>query len=237
MLNLVVPETNRERTEATLAEVSGPLAGAGIPPGESSVVGLEVIALEADRASICVIMDTRGAEFFQLPTGANPFIKFEPGADARPLYFIPYDPDVIQSDEEAAFCRRVLFERMHSTILAAIGHAAVPCQLAFTSRGVLNDAMFGMYGQWENLDSAKHMRQLCRQFMNALMQAVNSAVPNAIGYRPGDAWYVALQSPEGHEKTVDAVARFSCETLDLKALPPPGLFDDLAEDGPATNLC
>jgi hypothetical protein len=176
---------------------------------------------------ISILINDLGSAFFGLPSGPNPFMKREPYTDPRPLYFIPYDPDVVQSEQEKASCKRVLFERMHSTVVAAVGRARPPTEIALESQKTLNDAMFGMYGHWENRDSAQHMRGLCREFMNALTQAVNSVVSGSMVFQPGGGWKIGLRDRDQHEKMIDTLTRFSCETLDLQSELQPGLFDGL----------
>jgi ATP-dependent RNA circularization protein (DNA/RNA ligase family) len=99
------------------------------------------------------------------------------------------------------------------------------------SQKILNDAMFGMYGHWENRESARNMRRLCRQFMDALTQAVNAVVLGAMVFQPVEVWKISLENEEQHERVIDALTRFSCETLDLRTEPQPGLFDDLEDRG------
>jgi len=220
LLAFVTPQTEQESLAQTLATLSNELNAARIPAGQFSVLGL---ALTDTDVSIAI--DDQASAFFRLPQGINSFMKRELDTDPRPLYFIPYDPDVDQSPEEREFCKRVLFERMQSTVVAAVGHATPLCELPLNSERILNDAMFGMYGQWENRESAKHMRRLCRQLMDALMQAVNSEVPNSMISQPGEGWKIILQNSEQQEKVLDALTRFSCETLDLQKELPPDLFD------------
>ena len=38
-------------------------------------------------------------------------MKLQTDTISRLLYFIPYDPDLDQSEDERLFCKRVLFER------------------------------------------------------------------------------------------------------------------------------
>jgi hypothetical protein len=216
----------------------GPLAGtfsglrdqllaARLPAGESSIVGLAL-----DESKMGIVLEEQESRFFGVPTGFNGFIACEPGTDPRPLYFIPFDPDVNQSAEEKAFGRRVLFERMQSTIISAIGRACPPCEVPLECEPLLNDAMFGMYGQWENQDSSRCMRRLCREFVEAIMRAVNGSSPGVMTINaPGYIWKVTLETQEQSDSVLDALARFSCETLDLKAAATPTLFDDL-EDRP-----
>ena len=226
LLQLIIPEDNRGPVSETLASLQGELEKNRLFPGQFSVLGL--LLTDAD---ISIVVDDAGRTFFGLPAGASVFIKGQAGTDFRPLYFIPYDPDVAQSKHEQVFCRRVLFERMHSTITAAVGRANPPADLTLESQKILNDATFGMYGHWQNPDSARHMRGLCRQFMHALMRAVNDAVVNTMNFQPGKGWKISLQNEGQHDRVLDALTRFSCETLDLRIQPQTDLFDDPQEKG------
>jgi hypothetical protein len=219
LLAFMTPQTEQGPLAQTLATLYEKLDAAQIPAGQFSVLGLA-----STETEVSIAIDNQASAFFGLPKGNNSFMKREPDTDPRPLYFIPYDPDIDQSPEEREFCKRVLFERMQSTVVAAVGHARHPCELSLNSEKILNDAMFGMYGQWENRESARHMRRLCWQLMDALAQAVNSEAPNSM-FQSGEGWKVVLQSSEQHEKVLDALTRFSCETLDLPKELPPDLFD------------
>ncbi len=225
LLTFVIPDDQRGPLAQTLADLHNELGDNRLPVGQFSLLGL----LLADT-DIEIVLDELGSCFFTLASGATPFMKLEEETDPRPLYFIPYDPDVGQSEQERVFCKRVLFERMHSTIVSAVGRANPPAELLLESRKILNDAMFGMYGHWENRESEKHMRGLCMQFMGALARAVNSVASGSMAFQPGEGWKVSLQNPEQQDKVVDGLTRFSCETLDLGIEPPPDLFDDLGQN-------
>lgn len=225
LVAFMTPQSEQGRLAQTLTTLYEELDAAKIPGGQFSVLGLLLTETE-----VSIAINDRASAFFALPSGIHPFIRREPDTDPKPLYFIPYDPDIDQSPEEREFCKRVLFERIQSTVVAAVGRASPPCELSLNSEKILNDAMFGMYGQWENRESARHMQRLCRQLMGALMQAVNSEAPNSMTFEPGQGWKITLHNNGQHDKVLDALTRFSCVTLDLQTEPQPGLFDDL-EDG------
>lgn len=226
LLAFVIPENDRDPLTQTFANLHEELREKRLPVGKLSVLGLVISDTE-----LGIVIDVPGSEFFLLPSGMNPFLKRDLGVDPRPLYFIPYDPDLGQSEQEKMFCKRLLFERIQSTIVAAVGRANPPTELALQSQKILNDAMFGMYGHWENQDSARHMRHICRQFMGALTQAVNSAVPGTMVFQSEKGWKISLQNEEQHGKIIDALTRFSCETLDLRMEPQSSLLDDLEDNG------
>lgn len=225
ILGYLIPENDRVPLTQTVANLFKELGQNGLPAGQFSVLGLMMTDTD-----ISIVINDLGSAFFKLPSGSNHFMKREPDTDPRPLYFIPYDPDVVQSDQEKVYCRRILFERMHSTIVAAVGCANPPAELVLESQKILNDAMFGMYGHWQNRESARHMRGLCRQFMDALTQVVNSVASGTMVFQPGKGWKTNLHDQEHHEKVIDALTRFSCETLDLGIEPQPSLFDDLEDN-------
>ena len=228
LLAFMTPQTEQGPLAKTLASLYKELNAAQIPAGKFSVLGLVLTERE-----VSIAIDDQASAFFALPSGIDCFIRRAPDTDPRPIYFIPYDPDIDQSPEERKFCRRVLFERIQSTLIAAVGHAHAPCALSLNSDKILNGAMFGMYEKWENRESAKHLRELCRKLMNALMQAVNCEAPNSITFQPGEGWKIILEHSEQQEKVLDALLRFSCVTLDLQTEPQAYLFDEMEDSRPS----
>jgi len=221
ILGFLLPENDREPLTQTITSLFKELDQNGLAAGQFSVLGL--LLTDTD---VSVVINDRGSAFFELPSGNNQFMKRDPDTDPRPLYFIPYDPDVFHSEQEKGFSRRVLFERMQSTVVASVGRANPPAELVLESQKILNNSMFGMYSHWQNPESARHMRGLCKQFMEALARAVNSIVSGTMAFQPGEGWKISLRDQEQHEKVIDALTRFYCETLDLRIEPQPSLFDD-----------
>ena len=214
-------DSERNRFEPSLSSLLSEIKAKRLPAGDFSILGF---LLAGDVISITT--DDKGAMFFGLQTGINKFAQHESGTDPRPLYFIPYDPDIDQSAQERAFCKRVLFERIHSSIISAVGRANPPVHLTLDSKSMLVDATFGMYGLWQKKESAKHMKCLCREFMDALSLAINTVIPGIIIYVQGQGWKISIQDQDQYEKVLDALASFSCDSLDLSTIPQPTLFDE-----------
>jgi len=225
MLCYELPETGRARLSPTLESLSAEMASSAIPVGPFSILGLQ-----CSETELSVVVDDQGGAFLGLPPGAHPIARREQDDDPRPLYFIPYDPDVAQSDEERTFSRSVLFRRMHSTIIAAVGSAVPPTELSLTAKEVLNDAMFGMFGLWENKQSATHMRRLFKQLMGAVQESVCSEVPESVAFEPGRGWTFTIGDDEKHGALLDVLTRFSADTLTSEPKPGPELFDSLEDD-------
>jgi hypothetical protein len=221
ILAYVVPESQKLSLEQTLIALTHELTRYKLPAGRTTVLGLQ-----ASTGELTVSVDATAATFLSLAPGSHEIMRLQPDTDPRPLYFIPYDPDVDQSADERLFCKRVLFERIHSAVLVAIGRANPPVTLTLLPNNLLNDATFGMFSLWQNRDSASHMRALCRQLLRKLAKAVNGEIPETFSFELQTGWKVSLPDADRHEQVVDAVSRFSCETMNLRAAPEPELFDE-----------
>jgi hypothetical protein len=220
MLGYLIPESQRADFYGTLAAPQGELSSRNLPAGNFSILGLQ-----AGDIALSVTIKDDGSSFFSLPSGSHPIMGLQPDTDPRPLYFIPYDPDLKASEQERLFCKRLLFERLHSAVLVAVGRGSPPAELTLATGRLLNDAMFGMYDLWENRGSARHMRGLCRQLVRAIARAVNGDVPETFTEDP-TGWKISLPDADRHRRVIDAVSRFSCETMDLRAQSQPELFDE-----------
>lgn len=221
LLVFATSESERSGFDPTLTCLRSEIELKQLSAGNFSILGFLL-----SGADISITTDNPGAMFFGIKLGINKFANFEPGTDPRPLYFIPYDPDIDQSDQERAFCKRILYERFHCAINSAVGRITPPAYITIDSKSLLLDATFGMYGLWQKRESTRHMKRLCREFMTALSQAANSAVPGIIIFVPEQGWKISIQDQNQYEKALDALTSFSCETLDLSIIPEPTLFDE-----------
>ena len=221
LLAYALPEGHREKLTGTLDNLSGQMAAVDLPAGPFSVLGLL-----AGESSLDLVLDERAGALLGLAAGGHVFIKQEPDQDLRPLYFIPYDPDVTQSEEEGRFCKGTLLRRMHCTVVAAVGRALPPTELVFDAPGVLNDAMFGMYEHWENSASAKHMRKLFNHFMGSIAGAVGAECPGAVAFESGVGWRLTIGDESLQDTLLDLLTRFNTDSLSVTKKPEPDLFDD-----------
>ena len=222
ILAYALPHSESALLKATLSTLSNELRRHHLPTGDSTIIGLDI-----DSRDLRVVFDKSGSRFFSIASGSHTVMQVQPGDDPRPLYFIPYDPDVHQSPEENLFCKRILFERIHSVVLAAVGRASSPESLTLNIDNLLNEATFGMFGLWENRESLKHMQRMCRQLITALSRAVNKEVKGSLSYEPPEELKVVLSDTNQHHQVLAAIERFSCESMDLRVPPMPDLFDDL----------
>lgn len=218
----LVPSQAGPKMAECLPALSEELRGGRLQPGASCV-----LALEASATELSLVADGPAREFYGLSLARTPFIQLEEGTDPRPLYFIPYDPDCDQSEEERAYCKRVLYERIQASILGACGRATPPMDFEFRAADLLNDATMGMYDCWENRDSTRHMRKLVRDLLAKFAEVLRPEVGNVFRFVEHKGWTLQMSNESTKNAIFIALSKFSCETLDLRREPEPTLFDDL----------
>jgi len=145
-------------------------------------------------------------------------MQVEPDTDPRPLYFIPYDPGIDQSIEERQLCRRILFERVHSYVLARIGHAAPPHRSIFSNEDLLNEATFGMYNLWEDASVRRHMRSLINSLLDAIHRSLTPDGKKAFYFDEGKGWVLSVSTTEVQEQLLTTLTRFQVEGIQPRDL-------------------
>lgn len=141
-------------------------------------------------------------------------IYFEKDIDPRPLYLIPYDPNIQQTREEQEFCRRILLERILEHVISGVGGADTPSSITFTTEEFLNQATLGVYEIWEDNEAKKHIRRVVKDFLQDI-----------ISYESGKGWTFDLKDKETQEELLKRLQKFKPETLDLSKQVQPDLFD------------
>ena len=156
-------------------------------------------------------------------------IKFEEDTDPRPLYFVPYDPNIQQTKEEQELSRRILFERMLGHMISKIGGADIPYSVTFTTQELLDYATFGFYEIWEDNEAKKHLRRLVKDFLNQIKNFINEPLRESVIYEPQKGWSFNLKDRETHEEILKQLQKFKPENLDLSKKIGPTLFDDMGD--------
>jgi len=156
-------------------------------------------------------------------------IKFEEDTEPRPLYFIPYDPNIQQTKEEQELSRRILFESMLGHMISKIGGADIPYSITFTTQELLDYATFGLYEIWEDNEAKKHLRRLVKDFLNQIKNFINEPLRESVIYEPQKGWSFNLKDRETREEILKQLQRFKPENLDLSKKIGPTLFDNMEE--------
>ncbi len=153
-------------------------------------------------------------------------LSLEEDTDPRPLYFIPYDPNIRQTKEEQELSRRILFERILSYIISKMGGATIPSSITFTTEELLNSATFGVYEVWEDNEAKKHIRRLVRDFLWNIQNSLDESLRQNINYEPQKGWTFNFKDRETYEGMLKQLIKFKPETSDLSKTIESDLFDE-----------
>jgi hypothetical protein len=220
----VLPEDRSAQAATSLAELREELGSCGVPPPTVSVAGLEIGSTEAS-----VEFDVAAAAFFGVPAGRHVFLRYDSPDDARPLYFVPYDPTHTPGSAHEPIARRILLERLHGSVLGTIARALPPTAVVIRPDEALNDAMFGMWNLWEDVEAHRAMKRLFRDFMTRLVRQLDEGVRPFIEGQQNGEWRVRLTDASVHALVRDEIARFLAEDAATAPEPRPSLLDDLAD--------
>jgi len=146
----------------TLESLTKELKDGGFTCNEHCCLGLK-----AEPGIVKVVVETSDAKLLGLSeSGEVKVYEADPETDPRPLYFIPFDPDVEQSSEEAAYAREALEQRVQSELIAAIGKVTPPTNIQLVADELLEKATWGMYRLWKSGDTRRHLRTRINEFVS-----------------------------------------------------------------------
>lgn len=158
-------------------------------------------------------------------------LDVEKDTDPRPLYFIPYDPNIEQTKEEQEFCRRIFLERILSSIISKIGSIDnIPTSLTINTDELLTSATFGLYEIWDNSDTKKNIRKVVKDFLINIKNSINSSIRDCIIHKPQEGWTFNIRDKKTHEELLNQLQRFKPENIDLSKEIEPSLFDNLENE-------
>lgn len=143
-----------EMMEKTLIRLTQEIKDLKLEPGIHDCFGIK-----AEQLAILLEYSEQIKTFLNLKDDSPvEVIRFEENTDPRPLYFIPYDPNIHQTKEEQELCRRIMFERILCHIISNTGGADVPSSITFTTNEVLNSATLGLYEIWEDSEAKRNQK-------------------------------------------------------------------------------
>jgi len=165
----VVPAADVAAMGQTLLDLAVKLEAAGIPPAGAGTLGLDarVDGVYLHRDDVPWPEPARSAL-----QPAVRVIEAHDGESVRPLYLVPFDPGVTQTEDEAAWCRAVLLARVRSHAIAEIGHVLPPDRLVLRMAGLLDDATFGVSRHWRSRGDLDGALKLCLDFVGRALKAL-----------------------------------------------------------------
>jgi len=207
--------------EETLNVLTKEIVTANLEPGIYGCFGIK-----PNQSEILLEYSDKIKKFLYLLKDAPvKILDVEKDTDPRPLYFIPYDPNLQQKTEEQQLCRRILFERILSYIVSTIGGATIPSSVIIKMEELLSSATFGLYEVWDDSESKKYVRRLVKDFLSNIKSSINEPLKEFITYEAQKGWIFNLKDKETFEEMQKQIMKFKPETLDLSKKIEPTLFD------------
>lgn len=198
----------------TCASIQIKLRAANLPAGNYHNIGLGI-----EEANIVLATDDATMGYFGLDAHRTPIMPIQTDSDPRPLYLIPIDPDCDQTSDERAFCERILFERIHGSILAATARATPEQDISISVDALLGEATSGLYARWENRNAIKFLKDKVRKLLGAMSKKTGHSgarLARAEPQKNPDTWTVRFDNSVTQEKFREALAQFSCEDFKTK---------------------
>lgn len=165
----LTPDTVHERQADTLEVLRERLSAAGINPAPATAVGVG-----RTDDGITLVASRRGSLVGPLVEGireAVVVVPADPDDDPRPLYFIPYVPNISQTDEELAYCEGAFRDRLTATAIRAIGEAHLGAVILRVD-DLLSELTFGVFDSWRSRDDIHQIRLYARTGLLRLLRTV-----------------------------------------------------------------
>jgi hypothetical protein len=142
----LVPEEDVQSVDATLIELCNQVGGLSFITCPTGPFGLSI---KEDGIYIGLLNPPKGTA--QMPLKFVPeqkVLEIEPGQDPRPLYVIPWIPDV-QDDTDLEFFK----EKVRIYVLGQLGKAPIGGQVTLSFEELLDEVSRGVFRHWRDRDS------------------------------------------------------------------------------------
>jgi hypothetical protein len=136
--------------------------------------------------------------------------------DARPLYFIPFDPttDENQTPDERLYCRKILTERFYLAGVAVIGQAEVPDCLVIKADTLFREATYGFSDKWH----AKELVGLKSKLIHGMATILNKKSLKGKVVASSVSLELRLGDEEDRQTAIGLLLRANSEQLALNTL-------------------
>jgi hypothetical protein len=132
--------------------------------------------------------------------------RSDEGGSPLPLLLIPWEPSLDRDSPLAAFGKWVLYQRLLTHVVIAVGHATPGHPVDVFYDAMLSDATFTYYERWRalNREIATYLRGVCGDLITGALREVEGVEIEAItGDAPGRR--LTMASAEARGLAVDAL--------------------------------
>jgi len=142
----LVPADDAQATDTTLATLAAEVSGQRFVACPTGSLGLSI---KADGAYLGLLSQPRGvAQMPQMLIPEQRVIAVRANQDPRPLYIIPWIPDVVDDTALEAFK-----EKLRAQLLSWLGKASIGGQVTLQFEDLLYEVSRGIFRIWRDRDS------------------------------------------------------------------------------------
>lgn len=131
-----------------------------------------------------------------------------PDEDARPLYFVPFDPSVEQDDDERALCLRILLARGQAHAASILGRGPSQGTALLQGHELLDAATYGLARYWRDTPARDRAAQEILRFVKAALASMRKQAPMVTEGSSPKRLEVIIQSVEHRQDCAEAVMGF-----------------------------
>lgn len=149
--------------------------------------------------------------------------EFEQDENPILLFYIPWDPNVSQSDEMSMYCEQIFCERILSTFVTRIGRASVPVMIEVEYDDLLNEATFNLFERWKSKDIGRALRRSCKDLIINALRSAEGHFERTVLAQPRKGFSLKINTNGDKEAIIDSVTKFKRGKW-VKKEEPPTLF-------------
>ena len=194
----------------TLTKLASRLSDAGISPAPVAALGLAAGAGTGVTVQLVdgTIPGPAGAALAQVTTLIPAAAPEE--ADPRPLYILPYDPSVTQTDLERQRCLQILIARGRAAAAARIGRCTDEGTLTVDGGELLESATYGVSRYWQDRHDHARTASLILDFVKAAIRdmgkrSTTGPVPQVERLHGPDRLKIQFVDADQRQATAEAV--------------------------------
>jgi hypothetical protein len=124
--------------------------------------------------------------------------------NARPLYLVPFDPSVEQSEEERNACLRILLARARAEAASRIGRSPAPGNTVIEGCELLEGATFGLSKLWRDNNARDGAAHEVLKFVKAALGTLRGRAPYVVDGNGPRRIEIHLKSEEQRQECAEA---------------------------------
>ncbi len=124
------------------------------------------------------------------------------------LFYIPWDPNVTQSDEIGAYCEQAFCERILSSFVTKIGQTSIPVTIEIEYDDLLNEATSNFYMQWKSKNIVRTLRRSCKELIRDALKIAEGHFERTILVQPRIGFSLRIKTDKDKETIIDSITKF-----------------------------